>query len=315
MSNILITGGTGLVGSRITQTLIEQGHEVAHLSRRKGARKEASVKTFNWDIHNNFIDKEAIVWADHVIHLAGESVAGQRWTVQKKEKILKSRVEVTRLLQEVIANTPNNIESFVSASAIGAYGADLSTEVAGEESPFADDFLAQVVEKWESEIKKIESLSIRTVILRIGLVLDKSNGALPKMATPIKFGVGAPIGSGRQMMSWIHVQDLADLFVKACFDESMKGIYNAAAPDTLSNKAFTQTLAKVLNRPLFLPNVPEFVFKAIFGEMSIILLGGRAVSSTKLLQTGFEPQFRTLEAALSDIYKQGDTGVKGQFSS
>jgi uncharacterized protein (TIGR01777 family) len=308
MSNILITGGTGLVGSSITQILIEQGHQVAHLTRKKEADHEPSaVKKFSWDLHNNFIDKEAITWADHVIHLAGESVAGQRWTSQKKEKILKSRVEVTRLLQETIASTPNNINSFVSASAIGAYGADLSAEVADEDSPFAEDFLAQVVEKWESEIKQMESLSIRTVILRIGLVLDKSGGALPKMATPIKLGVGAPIGSGKQMMSWIHIQDLADLFVKASFDESMEGIYNAVAPEVLSNKAFTQTLAKELNKPLLLPNVPGFVFKAIFGEMSIILLGGRAVSSAKLLQTGFQPQFKSLAAALSDIYKNGDS--------
>ena len=307
MSNILITGGTGLVGDRISQVLIKQGHQIAHLSRKKGTGNEASVKTFNWDIHNNFIDQEAISWADHVIHLAGESVAGQRWTVKKKEKILTSRVEATRFLHETMTSTPNHIKSFVSASAIGVYGADLSTEVAHEESPIAEDFLAQVVDKWETEIKKIESLGIRTVILRIGLVLDKSGGALPKMATPIKLGIGAPIGSGKQMVSWIHIQDLTDLFVKACFDESMRGIYNAVAPEALNNKVFTQILAKVLNKPLFLPNVPGFVFKAIFGEMSIILLGGRAVSSAKLLQTGFEPKFKTLEAALSNIYKNEDS--------
>ena len=300
MSNILITGGTGLIGSHLVKSLINGGQDVAVLSRRSGQIKE--LKVFNWDPNQSYIDPQSVLWADHIIHLAGEPVARGRWTSKRKKDILESRISSTKLLTATLMQEKHNVSSLVSASAIGAYGSGIGFEPLVEESEFGEDFLAEVVKQWESETQKVGELGVRAVNIRVGVVLSTAGGALAKMAAPISYGVGAPLGSGTQMMSWIHIDDLANIFIKAIKDSDMVGAYNAVAPDPVDNAAFTRLLARKLQRPLFLPNIPEFMMRLMLGEMSDLVLGGKAVSASKLIDSGSIFLYPQLDMALDELY-------------
>ncbi len=301
--NILITGGTGLVGTRLTELLIEQGHSVWHLSRK--AQQRGNVKTFVWDIDKGFIDEEALLGADYIIHLAGAGIADERWTPERKKEIIDSRTKSLGLISQKLKTLPHKIQGFVSASGIGFYGTDTGSTIITEESPAGNDFVAECCILWEKASEPISELGIRTTKLRIGIVLTDKGGALPKMATPTKFGFGAPLGTGEQFLSWIHIDDLCRLFIHALFTPSIQGVFNAVADNPVNNRTFNQVLARVLNRPLWLPNVPSFVLKAVFGEMVSIVLGGNYVSNKKLKnETSFQFQFNDLETALRDIFKK-----------
>lgn len=301
--NILITGGTGLVGTRLTELLIEQGHSVWHLSRK--AQQRGNVKTFVWDIDKGIIDEEALRGADYIIHLAGAGIADERWTPERKKEIIDSRTKSMALIAQKLQMIPHKIQGFVSASGIGFYGADTGSVIITEESQAGNDFVAECCILWEKAADQVANLGIRTTKLRIGIVLAEKGGALPKMALPTKFGFGSPLGSGEQILSWIHIDDLCKLFIYALFNPNVNGIYNAVADSPAKNRTFNQVLARVLNRPLWLPNVPSFVLKAVFGEMASIVLGGNYVSNKKLKnETSFQFQFNDLEAALRDIFKK-----------
>lgn len=294
MKNILITGGSGLVGKAITQILEKNGYQVAWLSR--GLQQK---KSFLWDVEKQEIDQNAIEWSDAIIHLAGTGVAEKRWTCERKKDILKSRTESTRLLCEAIQKANKKPEAFISASAVGFYGFDTGDTLKTEDAQPGNDFLAEVVVAWEAEVEKIEALGVRTAILRIGIVLDKIGGALGEMLKP---PVAAPLGSGEQWMSWIHIQDLARLFVFALENPDMKGKYNAVAPNPVKNKELTREAAKAKGKIFLDVGVPEFVLKLILGEMAAMVLGGNRVSAEKTLETNFQFEFPSLNLALKDLF-------------
>ncbi|MFC5271555.1 TIGR01777 family oxidoreductase [Adhaeribacter terreus] len=299
---ILITGGTGLVGTRLTEMLIDSGYEVAHLSRQPN--NFSRYKAFRWDLKQNYIDDHAINWADYIINLAGASVGDEKWTDERKKEILNSRVHGTNLLYNCLKNTPNHVKGFLSASAIGIYG-NTGEQLITEESPYAaDEFLAEVARNWEKAAWQMHELDVRTVIFRIGLVLSNLGGALPQMAKPVKMMAGAPLGSGKQYMSWIHIDDLCRLFIKAIEEQQFNGVYNAVAPNPVTNEEFTKALAEVMHRPLIVPKIPAFGVKLVLGEMSEVVLGGSRVSSAKVLHTGFTFEYNSVEEALESFYHQ-----------
>lgn len=298
--NVLITGGTGMIGRRLTQILQEKGYEVSHLSRSR--KNDQPVKTYVWDIQKQEIEPEALQKADYIIHLAGAGVADKRWTESRKKVILKSRTESTRLLHNTLSNLGDRrLKAFISASAIGIYGADTGSAEIYETSPKGDDFLSDVVKRWEAVVDDINKLNIRTVKLRIGVVLSMEGGALPRIVQPIKLGAGAPLGSGQQYTSWIHVEDLCRMFIYALEQQDIEGVYNAVAPRPVTNKQLTQSAAQTLHKPLFLPNVPGFAIRLAFGEMASIVLGGNKVSSKEIEQKGFKFQYPNIDNALKDL--------------
>lgn len=298
---ILITGGTGLIGTRLTEMLIDSGYEVAHLSRNIAA--PTRYKTFRWDIKNHFIDDHAISWADYIINLAGASVSESKWTEERKKEILGSRVDATNLLFNCLKNTSNHVKGFLSASAIGIYG-DSGEQIVTEESAYAHGFLSEVAQAWEKAAWQMHELNIRTAIFRIGLVLSDQGGALPQMARPVKFLAGSPLGSGKQFMSWIHIDDLCRLFIKALEEPQFTGVYNAVAPNPVTNEEFTKALAEVMHRPLMMPKIPAFGLKLVLGEMSEVVLDSSRVSSAKVQNTGFSFEYNFIDEALESFYHQ-----------
>lgn len=299
MQNILITGGTGLVGQTLTQILLENGYQVSYLSRSQ--QDIPQVKTYLWDVKKQSIDAEAIQKADAIIHLAGAGVADERWSDSRKKEILESRTESTRLLTKALNEQKHAVKTFVSASAIGYYGLDTGNTLLKEDAPAGDDFLAEVTKSWEEAVEEVSKLGIRTIKLRIGIVLSPKGGALPKIMQPVKFGAGAALGSGEQYMSWIHIEDLCRMFLLALQNTEMQGAYNAVGPQPLSNASLTQAIAKILGRPLFLPNVPTFALKLMLGEMAAIVTGGNKVSSQKIEEAGFQFKFKEIHKALENL--------------
>lgn len=296
---VLITGGSGLIGTRLSEMLAMKGFEVAWLSR--SSKKEHGYKTYTWDIERGEIEKEALEGLEAVIHLAGAGVAEKRWTKERKKLILESRTKSTGLLVEKLSLVKEKPKVFVGASAIGYYGADTGDTLQNETSPAGEDFLAKVVQSWEASSDDIDALGIRRVLIRVGVVLSRDGGALPEILAPLKWGFGAPLGSGSQWMSWIHIDDLCRLFVEAVENASYKGVYNGVAPCPATNKEITRAAAEVLNKPLWLPPVPAFVLKLALGEMAQIVLGGSMISSRKVEEMGFEFAFQGLDEALKSM--------------
>jgi uncharacterized protein len=298
--NILITGASGLIGTRLTEILLKRGHQVSHIGR---TRRSKSVPQFIWDIELGIMDPRAIANADVIIHLAGTNVADERWTQKRKSEILQSRVKSTEVLYNVLKKGTYPVKTIVSASAIGYYGFENEKEIFTEDSPAGTDFLAQVTQQWESEVDKISSLGIRVAKIRTGVVLSEQGGALKEMAKPVKLGLGAALGSGHQYVSWIHLDDLCMIFCKAVEDPAMHGPYNAVAPNPVTNVDMTRSIAKVLKRPFWLPAVPAFLLKMALGEMAVIVTKGNQVSAAKIMKAGFEFQYPDLENTLRNLYK------------
>ena len=297
--NILITGASGLVGTRLTGLLLEKGYEVAHLGRSR--KSQNGVKSYTWDINEGFIEQGALENANIVIHLAGAGVADKRWTKARKQEILYSRTASTALLYSKLQSLPHQCEAIISASAIGYYGWDTGDAWVDENAPLGEGFLAEVTEAWEQEILKLRELNLRVVALRIGVVLSALGGALPKIAQTVKLNAGAALGSGKQYMSWIHIDDLCHMFIRAVEDPNMQGIFNAVAPHPVTNREFTKALAKSLNKPLLLPPVPAWTMRMMLGEMAQMVLGGNRVSSKKIESTGFSFKFAEVQPAMQSL--------------
>jgi uncharacterized protein (TIGR01777 family) len=299
---VLITGGTGLIGTRLAEMLIDSGFEVALLSREPA--KTSHYRSFRWDPNAGTIDEAAIPYADYIINLAGSSVSDGKWTDERKRDIMTSRLGGLVLLHRELARPGHHVRAFISASAIGVYG-DAGEQLVTEDTPPGQpthDFLADVAHQWELGAAPIAALGIRTIIPRIGIVLSNEGGALPQMARPVKLGAGATLGSGKQYMSWIHLDDLCRLFMAMLEEESWRGTYNAVAPNPVTNKEFTETLAHVLHRPLLLPKLPAFSLKLALGEMSEIVLASQRVSAEKVLAQGFRFEYPELQEALESFY-------------
>jgi uncharacterized protein (TIGR01777 family) len=299
---VLITGGTGLIGSRLAEMLIDGGYEVALLSREPA--RSSHFRSFRWDPRAGTIDEAAVPYADYIVSLAGASVADGKWTDERKRDIMTSRLGGLALLSRELAKPGHHVQAVISASAVGIYG-DAGDQLVDEDTPPAlptNDFLADVSNQWELAAAPIAALGIRTVIPRIGVVLSTAGGALPQIAKPVKLGAGAALGSGRQYMSWIHLDDLCRLFMAMLEDPAWRGTYNAVAPYPVTNQAFTEILAEVLHRPLLLPKVPAFGLKLAMGEMSEIVLASQNVSARKVLAQGFTFEYPQLRGALQALY-------------
>lgn len=296
---VLITGGTGLVGSHLTVLLASQGYTVRHLSRSKYAHLKAQV--FEWNIGKGLIEEGALDDVDVIVHLAGSSVASSRWTASKKRKIYNSRIKSTELLFEHVSKMNRKPQTLICASGTGSYGAHPFTHMSYEEDAFGEDFLAQVCKDWEAAADKFTELGIRVVKPRFGVVLAETGGALKKIMGPIKLGIGSPLGSGQQIQSWIHIQDLVGMLNHFISNPKTEGVYNTVAHAAITNEQLTRIIGKQLNRPIWLPNVPAFVLKLMLGEMSHIVLTGHYISNKKILDTGFEFTYQTAEKAIEEI--------------
>ncbi|MBC7922331.1 MAG: TIGR01777 family protein [Ferruginibacter sp.] len=310
--HVLITGGSGLIGTRLTELLRQQGYSVAHLSRPNSNRSATptGVRVHEWDVAKGELDERALPEADYLIHLAGAGIADERWTESRKKEIIDSRVESTRLLARKLKaagrqSTAHPLKAFLSASAIGVYGADTGGRILTESSAPGRDFLADVTLRWEAAAEEVAQLGIRTVKMRTGIVLSEKGGALAKIAQPIRLGAGAALGSGRQILSWIHLDDLARLFIYAMEDETMRGAYNAVAPNPVTNDQLTKLAADALGKPLWLPRVPAFALRLAFGEMAAVVLGGNHVLNGRVAkETDFTYRFTDAREALENLLKE-----------
>jgi uncharacterized protein len=298
---ILITGGSGIIGSALTRTLLNEGYEVAHLSRT--VRPLPGVSVYRWNIDEGYLDPGALRGTEAIVHLAGAGVADKPWTDFRKKELYASRVESASLLHKALADHPHQVKTLVSASGSGIYGADTGDALMEEDAPVpGDDFLARLCAAWEASVGPITELGIRTVILRIGPVLSRSGGFLEKMSAPVRLGAGAALGSGLQYISWIHLDDLLAMMLFAIRNPAMEGVCNAVAPQPVSNLEMTRAIARALHRPLLLPRVPAFALRLVLGEMASMVLGGNRLSARRALGAGFRFRFEDIDSALQDIY-------------
>ncbi len=291
MSKILITGGTGLVGKRLTEMLTATSHEVVILSRNPKNKNE-----FKWDITKNYIDKKVFRNIDYIVHLAGAGIADKKWTNKRKKIIIDSRVESANLLYSAVQENNITLKGFVSASGIGYYGAITTDKIFEETDTYGNDYLGNVCRKWENAAQQFKTLKVPVTILRTGIVLSKNGGALEKMKTPVI----SPLGSGKQYLPWIHIDDLCKMYIDA-IEGKLIGIYNAVAPEHQTSKTFSKTLAKSIKRPFARISVPGFMLKLMFGDMAIILLEGSRISSKKVKKYNFTFKFKTLKKALNNL--------------
>ncbi len=296
--NILITGGTGFVGQNLIRMLIIKGFTVSVLSRNRKENKEL-VTYYTWDVKKGMIEEDAILKADCIIHLAGENIAGKRWTKSRKKAILDSRIMPVQLIESVLKKHDKKLDAFITASGIGIYGSLNRNKICTEETAVSDDFLGTICQKWEAVADDISPFVNRIVKVRTGLVLG-NEGFLSKLLPLFRWKLGAAIGSGKQYMPWIHIDDLCSIYVESIENPQMNGVYNAAIFDSTTNAVFSKKLAKVLGYKIWLPKVPAILIRMMLGEMAIIILTGQRVSSDKLIRLGYQFQFKDLEAALKD---------------
>ena len=303
MKTILITGGTGLIGRYLIKSLSKDSNTI-HVLTRSESRFENNVNFINWDPDSQRLDLSNIPAVDYIINLAGASIDGSRWTNSYKRKILESRLNSTSLLFKEIKKLKQKPSLYIGASATGFY--KKNTKVAQVEKDYkGSDFLSDVVAKWEKESNNFMKYGIRTVLLRIGLVLSKDGGVLKKLYPIFKLFLGVPIGSGRQTISWIHIKDLVDFIHQSIGDNKISGVYNLTAPEVINNYKFTEELALVWKRPVF-PKIfkaPSLIVKLLFGEQSSLVLNGLNVSSNKIESTSFKFSFTNIKSALKDIYR------------
>ncbi|WP_179415285.1 TIGR01777 family oxidoreductase [Mucilaginibacter sp. E4BP6] len=297
--HILLTGGTGLIGTHLTQALLDKGYKVSHLGRKPG--NNPKVKTYLWDVPKGEIDEACINEIDTIVHLAGAGVVDKRWSDKRKKEIIDSRTKSVGLIYQVLRKKSHNVKTIISASATGYYG-DRGSELLTEESEPGSDFLAEVCIKWEAAADKGEDLDLRIVKFRTGIVLNKDGGALPQLANPIKWGIGSPLVNGEQWMPWIHWRDVVKMYIYGIENDSLSGVYNMTGPNPVTNKQLTKAVAEQLHKPLWTPNVPEFLLKLILGEMRIAVLESDRTSSKKIEDAGFEFDYPDLLVALKEIY-------------
>lgn len=300
---VLITGATGLLGKEITELLLKNGMKVNYLTTSQAKiQHQPNYQGFYWNPTEGIIDESCFIDVESVINLAGSNIA-ERWTAQYKEDIVESRTNAVNLLYNALKNNPNQVRNFITASAIGVYPSNFTTTYSENFTQFNNSFLANVVVKWEEAATQIERLGINVCKLRVGLVLSEDGGALPKMSKPVRMGFGAAFGSGKQWQSWIHIKDLAEIFLFA-LENNLTGVYNAVAPNPVTNNELIKTIAQTLDVPIFLPNVPKFILSLILGEMHTLLFESQKVSCQKIQDEGYDFQFEHLDVALKNLLQK-----------
>ena len=297
---VLITGASGMIAKELAKK-IGREYEIRFLTRKKEHDHE-----YEWDIRKGSIDEVALENVSHIIHLAGANISEKRWTPERKRELISSRVDSAELLRTALRKHKIKLKSFISASGINFYGTETSEKIYTENDPPGNDFLSEVVVLWEraADDFKEQDLAERVVKIRTAVVLSEKDGALKKMVPPIQYYIGSPLGSGQQYMPWIHVEDICSVYELALKNSTMDGAYNAVSPQHATNKDLTKKIAKVLGKRLFMPNVPGFVLKLIFGELATAILEGSRASSQKLQDAGFHFKFPELNEALVDLLKK-----------
>ena len=297
---ILITGATGLIGSELVLLLLQNGISVHYLttSKRK-IENQPNYKGFFWNPKLGIIDENCLMGVDAIIHLAGASIS-KRWTKSYKQEIIESRIFSSNLLFKIVKENPNQVKQIISASGTAIYPNSSSTVYTEDSKTIVDNFLSNVVLKWEESVDKFQSLNIKVCKLRTGVVFSDKGGALLEIVKPIKLGLGSPFGDGKQVQSWIHLHDLVAMYLFAV-ENSLEGVYNAVAPHPITNSELTKNIAAILEKPLFMPNIPKFVMKLILGEMHELLFEDKRISAQKVINSGFVFQYLTSEKALKDI--------------
>ena len=295
---VLITGGTGLVGNRLSQLLTEKGYKVIHLSRKRSL--SATYPAFQWNIEKGEIDESALLQADYIITLAGAGIADKRWTRSRKRLIISSRVKGIQLLKKELLAKKITPKAIIGASAIGFYG-DAGQAKLDETSSSGNDFLSESVRVWEGAYKNLEELNTRIPVIRIGIVLSTLGGALSKMLPTYKVGVGTYFGNGKQIYSWIHIDDICKMFIHAIENEAIEGIYNGVAPNPVSNKRMAIDIGKAMNKTTLPLPAPAFGLKMALGEMAAVVLSSSNVSAQKITNTGFQFDYPELIPALQNI--------------
>lgn len=299
---ILITGATGLIGSELVKLLVAKKHSVHYLTTSKSKiENKPNYQGFYWNPEQGKIDENCLYQVDVIVHLAGASIS-KRWSNSYKQEIIESRILGAELLYNLVRKNPSQVKQFISASGTSIYPESIIKVYDETEKQTEDSFLSYVVQKWEESANRFQVLGLKVCKIRTGVVLSKQGGALPEMAKPIKMGFGAAFGSGKQMQSWIHLDDLVALY---CFviENQLEGVYNGVTSNPVSNSELTKAIAKALKKPLWLPNIPEFVMKVILGEMSYLLFSSKNLSSDKIQKLGFNFKFPKVQEALHAIYK------------
>jgi uncharacterized protein (TIGR01777 family) len=297
--HVLITGGSGLIGRHLTSLLLGEGYNVSHLSRRQD--QFGKVRVFRWDPAKGILDPGVMDGVDYIIHLAGANIGSKRWSEERKEEIIRSRIDSAHLLHKVVSENSVPLKAFITASGINYYGTVTTDRIFTEEDQPGDDFLSDVCRLWEEAAELFRKEGTRSVKIRTGVVLDKEDGALLKLLLPAKYGLFTIPGKGDQYMPWIHIKDLCGIYLKAIRDPAIAGAYNAVSPQHITTLDFMGTMAEVMNRSFFHPRVPGIALKILYGEMSSLVREGTRISSQKIKNAGYRYEFDNLHDALDDI--------------
>lgn len=298
MKKILIAGGTGFVGKQLIPFLVEKGYSIHALIRNPRSNSSENIRFFQWDIEQQYIDKKAFEGVEILINLTGANIGEKRWTNDRKKELIDSRIKSIDLLYQYILENKFNINTFISSSAVGFYGAVTTDKTFAETSESGNDFLASVCQKWENAALEFKDLGVRTVILRKGVILGKGGGMVQKLSPLANLGINVSLGSGKQYLPWIDIRDLVKLYNFILSNAQLNGIYNAVATEQMTMNDFSKALLKSFGKKSFLPNAPAFVIRLLFGEMAVMLLEGSKVSNEKLKNTGFYFEFDTIERSL-----------------
>lgn len=300
---VLITGATGLVGKELVSRLLKSGYSINYLTTSKKKIQHTELyQGYYWNPEKGEIDSACLDNVGTIIHLAGATIS-KRWTSSYKQEILESRVLGVNVIANLLKNTDNDVHQFITASATGIYPSSTKTFYTEDSTERDNSFLGMVVQKWEAAADAVATLDIKVAKIRTGLVLSGKSGVLKELATPVKLGFGAAFGSGNQMQSWIHIDDLVGIYIHALM-HGLEGAYNAVAPHPVTQNEMVKTIADVLNKPLFLPNIPRFVMKLALGEMSTLLYDSQNVSARKIVATGYQFKFLSLESAVVNALKE-----------
>jgi hypothetical protein len=298
---VLITGATGLIGNELVALLLQNGVSIHYLTTsKKKIENQPNYKGFYWNPEQGSINENCLMGVNAIIHLAGATIS-KRWTKSYKQEIIESRLLSSAVLFKALKNHPNQVQQIVSASGTAIYPNNDKVIYDENATEIDNSFLGNVVLKWEESVDKFKSLGLKVCKLRTGIVLSDKGGALIEMAKPIKMGIGSPFGTGKQIQSWIHIHDIAALYFFAISND-LEGVYNAVAPNPVSNEKLSLAIATVLKKPLFMPNIPKFIMKLLLGEMHELLFENRNISSQKIVEKGFVFKYKTIDEAMENIY-------------